>query len=112
LRQILAHAKSLSRTNRVNETRGGKIRVTDTGVGIAADDLPHVFEAFRQANGTTRRRHGGLGIGLAIVRQVVELHGGRVEARSEGEGRGAEFIVTLPLVRVAVGSPAMPATAS
>jgi signal transduction histidine kinase len=77
-----------------------RIVVKDTGQGIRAEFLPHVFEPFRQGETTSRRGHGGLGLGLAIVRSVVELHGGRVEARSEGEGRGAEFIITLPAADV------------
>jgi signal transduction histidine kinase len=70
------------------------IRVTDTGSGIAAELLPHVFERFRQ--GDAARRLGGLGLGLAIVRNLVELHGGTVSAHSEGAGRGATFDVVLP----------------
>lgn len=74
------------------------IRVTDTGQGIAPDFLPHIFERFRQADSTSTRRHGGLGLGLAIVRHLVEMHRGTVSADSEGEGRGATFAVALPLV--------------
>ncbi|HKQ69800.1 MAG TPA: response regulator [Polyangiaceae bacterium] len=83
-----------------------EVRVTDTGQGIAASFLPHVFDRFRQADGTSTRRHGGLGLGLAIVRHLVELHGGTVHVESEGEGHGATFIVRLP-VR-AVQGPARP----
>jgi signal transduction histidine kinase len=71
------------------------IHVVDTGEGISPDFLPHVFEPFRQADGTTTRRHGGLGLGLALVRQLVQLHGGTVEAASQGEGHGATFTVRL-----------------
>ena len=75
-----------------------EVTVSDTGQGISAEFLPHVFDRFRQANSTTTRRHGGLGLGLAIVRALVELHGGSVCADSQGEGRGAEFTVKLPLM--------------
>jgi signal transduction histidine kinase len=74
-----------------------EINVTDTGAGIHADFLPHVFDRFRQADGSTTRQHGGLGLGLSIVRHLVELHGGTVRAGSEGEGKGATFTVTLPV---------------
>ena len=70
--------------------------VTDTGQGIARDFLPHVFDRFRQGDGTTTRSFGGLGLGLAIVRHLAELHGGTVRAHSEGEGRGATFTLSLP----------------
>ena len=72
------------------------ITVTDTGVGIMPAFLPHVFERFRQADGSTTREHGGLGLGLAIVKELVELHGGWVRADSAGSGRGATFTVSLP----------------
>jgi signal transduction histidine kinase len=73
------------------------ICVSDDGEGISADFLPHVFEPFRQADGSTTRRHGGVGLGLAIVKQLVEAHGGRIDARSQGEGQGATFSVELPV---------------
>jgi PAS domain S-box-containing protein len=74
-----------------------QIRVTDTGPGIAPDFLPHVFERFRQADGSTTRTHGGLGLGLAIVRHLVELHGGVITAENRAEGTGAVFTLRLPL---------------
>jgi PAS domain S-box-containing protein len=78
---------------------GNRIRVSvrDTGIGIAADMLPHVFEMFAQAKPALERSQGGLGIGLSLVKGIVELHNGEVEARSEGPSRGSEFIVRLPL---------------
>jgi signal transduction histidine kinase/ActR/RegA family two-component response regulator len=75
-----------------------EIKVTDTGQGIGKDFLPYVFDRFRQADSSTTREHGGLGLGLAIVRHLVELHGGTVRAESPGEGSGATFILMLPLV--------------
>ena len=80
-------------------TRAGdqiELVVTDTGEGIDPDFLPYVFDRFRQADGSTTRTHGGLGLALAIVRQLAELHGGTVRAESAGRGRGATFTVTLP----------------
>ncbi|MGI9065809.1 MAG: hybrid sensor histidine kinase/response regulator [Pyrinomonadaceae bacterium] len=77
--------------------RNLKIRVSDSGQGIGPDFLPFIFERFRQADGTTTRQHGGLGLGLAIVRHLVELHGGTITAESAGEGRGSTFIIKLPL---------------
>ncbi|MBD1822518.1 MASE1 domain-containing protein [Cyanobacteria bacterium FACHB-DQ100] len=82
-----------------NETLGFvQISVSDTGKGIHPDFLPHVFERFRQEDSGTTRNFGGLGLGLAIVRHLVELHQGKVEARSEGVDRGATFIVKLPVL--------------
>ncbi|MBD1848339.1 PAS domain S-box protein [Cyanobacteria bacterium FACHB-63] len=78
-----------------------QIRVVDTGKGINAQFLPYVFEYFRQEDGSTTRNFGGLGLGLAIVRQIVELHGGTVKAESRGEHQGATFIVQLPVMQQA-----------
>ncbi len=77
-----------------------EIAVSDTGVGIARDFLPHVFDRFRQADSSSTRMQGGLGLGLAIVRHLVEVHGGMVRAESEGEGKGARFTVRLPVRQV------------
>jgi PAS domain S-box-containing protein len=79
-------------------TNYAQITVSDTGKGIHPDFLPHVFEYFRQEDGATTRKFGGLGLGLAIVHHLVELHGGTVQADSPGEGQGATFIVKLPLM--------------
>jgi len=72
------------------------VQVSDTGIGIKPEFLPHVFERFRQADSSTTRKHGGLGLGLTIVRYLVEVHGGLISAESKGEGAGATFTVTLP----------------
>jgi signal transduction histidine kinase len=94
---------------RVAEAEGGpvvRIRVADTGLGIAPAFLPHVFERFRQADSSATRNHGGLGLGLAIVKQLVELHGGTVSASSAGLGQGATFTLDLPVPRDAHPAPA------
>ncbi|HVL58972.1 MAG TPA: PAS domain-containing sensor histidine kinase, partial [Burkholderiaceae bacterium] len=101
-------------TNAVKFTpRGGRVQVilervnshveivvSDTGQGIKPEFLPHLFERFRQADASTTRQHAGLGLGLSIVRHLVELHGGTVRAKSPGEGKGATFSVMLPLLAV------------
>ena len=74
-----------------------QLRVSDDGLGISAEFLPFIFDRFRQADGTTTRQHGGLGLGLAIVRQVIELHGGTIRAESPGEGKGSTITIRLPL---------------
>lgn len=76
-----------------------EIAIDDSGEGIDPEFLPHVFERFRQADGSTTRKHGGLGLGLAIVRSLVEMHGGSVKAESAGRGRGARFSFQLPLTQ-------------
>jgi len=81
------------------EPGAARLRVTDDGVGISAEFLPHVFDRFRQATAGSTRTHGGLGLGLTIVRHIVQAHGGTVEAASEGVGRGASFTVVLPRAR-------------
>jgi signal transduction histidine kinase len=80
-----------------------RVEVSDTGVGIAPEFLPHVFDRFRQADGSTTRQYGGLGLGLAIVRALAELHGGWVVAESEGEGRGSRFTFGVPCAVAAEG---------
>jgi CheY-like chemotaxis protein len=91
-------------------TEGSDVRVdvTDTGNGIAPAFLPHVFERFRQADGSSTRTHGGLGLGLSIGRHLVELHGGRMTADSAGEGRGATFSVFLPMREAEQRAPSPP----
>jgi PAS domain S-box-containing protein len=82
-----------------------QISVSDTGEGIMAEFLPHIFDRFRQADSSTTRKHSGLGLGLAIVRHLVELHHGTVDAYSAGERQGARFTVTLPIMRVHMKEP-------
>lgn len=79
-----------------------EVSVSDTGQGINKEFLPYVFDRFRQADSTTTRQHGGLGLGLAIARHLVEIHGGTIRAESPGVGRGATFTIRLPLVETAV----------
>ncbi|MDQ3254848.1 MAG: ATP-binding protein [Acidobacteriota bacterium] len=84
-----------------------EITVADTGAGIKTEFLPYVFDRFRQSDATITRTHGGLGLGLSIVRQLVELHGGTVRAESDGEGHGATFIVSLPFIATRQDKPMM-----
>ena len=86
-----------------------EITVADTGEGIRPEFLPHIFDRFRQGDAATTRRHGGLGLGLSIVKQLVELHGGSVRAKSPGEGRGATFSVVLPVLVLKDGGHSAPA---
>lgn len=106
-------------TNAVKFTpRGGRIQVqlqrvnshveivvADSGSGISKEFLPHVFDRFRQGDASTTRLHGGLGLGLSIVRQLVDLHGGSVSVKSEGEGKGATFTISLPFIGVMSNQP-------
>jgi len=82
------------------ERQGGDVVVSvkDSGIGIPGDSLRNIFELFSQVQGTSERSQGGLGIGLSLVKQLVEMHGGTIEARSEGRGKGSEFVVRLPIV--------------
>ncbi len=114
MRQVVTNLVS----NAINYTpQGGRIEVelrcegmeavlavNDSGVGIAPEFLPHVFEAFRQSETSSRRSHRGLGIGLSVVRHLVHKHGGRVTAQSDGPGLGSRFTVRLPMARVAPGT--------
>ncbi len=115
---LLHNASKFSRdggTTRVTvsqtDTEAGpaaQVSVRDDGVGIVAENMPYLFDMFMQADATVERSHGGLGVGLTLVRRIVELHGGQVSARSDGPDRGAEFIVTLPVVNTAPWPKAAP----
>jgi len=82
------------------------LSVRDAGIGIAAEHLPHIFELFAQVDRSLERSQSGLGIGLTLVKRLVEMHGGRVEAKSEGPGKGSEFVARLPIVVLSMGKPA------
>jgi PAS domain S-box-containing protein len=125
---LLSNAVKFTRRGGRVQVRVGRINshieasVSDTGIGIPQDFLPHVFERFRQADASTTRERGGLGLGLSIARQLAEMHGGTIEAASGGLGQGATFTVKLPLMivhptsdesvrvypRAVVGTPTMP----
>lgn len=92
----------ISLTADIEDNQSARILIRDTGVGISHDLLPHVFELFRQADDLSNRAQGGLGIGLALVKRFVQLHGGSVSVHSEGRGRGAEFMIRLPLAQEAI----------
>ena len=89
----------------IADDRSCSIVVTDSGIGISADFLPHIFERFRQADQSTTREYGGLGLGLAIAKEITELHGGVLKATSAGRGHGSRFIVTLPRLLSAEAPP-------
>jgi signal transduction histidine kinase len=122
MRNLLSNAvKFTPPQGRVKVTSEGdattlRVVVSDTGCGISARFLPHVFDRFRQADSSTSRRHGGLGIGLTIARHIVELHGGAIDASSPGPGLGSTFVVELPVLQAgravieasAPGEPALP----
>jgi PAS domain S-box-containing protein len=103
---LLSNAVKFTPRNGRVEVRLGRVEshvelsVTDTGPGIETDFLPFVFDRFRQADSSTTRMHGGLGLGLAIVRHLMELHGGTVSVESAGEGQGSTFTVSLPLMAI------------
>jgi signal transduction histidine kinase/ActR/RegA family two-component response regulator len=89
-----------------------RLAVRDSGIGISREFLPYVFERFRQADSSTTRTHGGVGLGLAIVRHLVELHGGSIDVTSEGRGRGATFVVTFPVAPLSPAAATVPVVAS
>ncbi|MUG93716.1 PAS domain S-box protein [Scytonema sp. UIC 10036] len=95
---VVKHKESLLHTNSQFPFPYAQIQVSDTGIGISPDFLPYVFDRFRQADSSTTRSYGGLGLGLAIVSHLVELHGGTIHVESPGEGQGTTFTVKLPLL--------------
>jgi len=99
--RVKVQLESIEDEGEGNLSEYAQLTVSDTGKGINSHFLPYVFDYFRQADGTTTRKFGGLGLGLAIVRHLVELHGGTVAAASPGEGQGATFTVKLPLIAAA-----------
>jgi signal transduction histidine kinase len=106
LSNAIKFTEPYGRVTVTTETDGVEARliVTDTGIGIESDFLPHVFDRFRQADGSTSRRHGGLGLGLAIADALAKLHGGHLEAQSDGVGKGSRFIFRLGLAAAAAAN--------
>jgi PAS domain S-box-containing protein len=96
--RVEVHLSVLNSSEQETTTRHAQIQVSDTGIGISAEFLPHVFDRFRQADSTSARANKGLGLGLAISRHLVKLHGGAIEVTSPGVGQGATFTVKLPLL--------------
>lgn len=95
--EVKIKLKLIETTETAESNQYAQLQVIDRGIGINAEFLPHVFDSFRQGNSTISRPYGGLGLGLAIARHLVELHGGNIKAESEGEGKGATFTIDLPL---------------
>jgi len=102
------HGSIAVAVERIGQT--ARLTVQDSGIGMSADLVPHVFDRFQQGDSSTTRAHGGLGLGLAIVRHLVEQHGGRIEAASAGHGCGSTFTVTLPLLPAEAPSLMVPAS--
>jgi hypothetical protein len=102
------------RLRAARERGSALLEISDTGKGISADLLPHIFERFRQGDSSSTRQHGGLGLGLTIAHQLVVLHGGQIEVQSEGEGKGSRFTVLLPIpaLRARETKPARPFAAA
>src|SRR5262249_10575362 len=106
-------AKYTERGGRIHLTvttdeRTATITVTDTGVGIPSALLPRIFDMFRQLQEFRDRTHGGLGIGLTLAKRLVELHGGTIDAHSDGPGRGSSFVVRVPAAKPAAATPSRP----
>ncbi|MBD2091080.1 PAS domain S-box protein [Microcoleus sp. FACHB-1515] len=99
--QVQLEVVAIEKSDSAHAAPTARLTISDTGKGISPNFLPYIFEAFRQQDGSTTRKFGGLGLGLAIVRQLVELHGGTITAESAGEGQGATFTVELPLMPIA-----------
>ena len=93
------HVTAVVRRAEQDDLQEVVVAIKDNGIGIAPDLLPHVFEMFFQADRSKERHYGGLGIGLTLARHIVEIHGGVIEVKSEGLGKGSEFVVRLPLAK-------------